>query len=361
MSIDGKYVTGEGSFFGGSNSYFKSIQLGQVVVASKDVDNKIVQIPVTQTDPNQKFRDEAFNIDPYIVKCRISGNNFDTPIGNDNELPNCYPLIPKFGAPIPKKNEMVLLFMTSPEDRYSDRYYIGPITSDITQINKQTLLAGATTNLTSGYYNNLTNPTKNEETKGIYSEYDNENTFVINGRNNADIVFKDSEVLIRAGKFVENDSKKFNKINPAYIQVKNGFTFTDNTNNVAVALSGIGSPSKPNKISVNNIVADKINLLTYNGSPTFDLTNRDLINNKTPYITDDELNTILTTAHPMVFGDVLLEYLIALRQAFQSHIHNAYGAAPPTDNINVGSSVSAFGIKAAELENKMLSKNIRIN
>ena len=69
--------------------------------------------------------------------------------------------------------------------------------------------------------------------------------------------------------------KEFNNVNPAYIQIKNGFNYTDNINNAIVAISGIGTPSKPKKISVNNIVADKINLLTYNGSPNFNLTERD--------------------------------------------------------------------------------------
>ena len=361
MSIDGKFGSNEGTFFGGPKSYFQSIQVGTVELSSRSNDGEYTPVTVDQTNPIQKQKDLVFNSDPYVIRCSISGNDFDTPEKDKTKLANCFPLMPKFGAPIPKVGESVIIFLTNPNDKYTDRFYIGPIISDLTSLNNQQLLGGSTTSLSFGYYKDPNRLTNNEKSKGIYSEYDYDNTFVINGRNNADIVFKNSEVLIRAGKFVENKSNEFNKINPAYIQVKNGFTFTDDINNAVVSITGFGTPSKPKKISVNNIVADKINLLTYNGSPTFDLTNRDLINNKTPYITDDELNTILTTAHPLVFGDILLEYLVALRLAFQNHVHNHFGAEIPTDRKDKGSSVQDFRKLATELETKMLSKNIRIN
>lgn len=349
MSIDSKFSTGESSFFGSPKSYFKSMQFAVVELSGKDDNGNVVAIPVNQTNPVQKFNDEAFNADPYIIRCRISGNDYDNAQGDKYQLPNCYPLMPKFGAPIPKVGEVVLVFMFGPDERYSDRFYIGPITSDLRKINKQSIFAGATANLITGFYKDVPTITNDENTKGVYSEYDNDNTFAINGRNNADIVFKNSEVLLRAGKFVQGNTKQFNNQNPAYIQIKSNVNIKESESD------------EVKNVSVNNIVADKINLLTYNGSPNFDLTNRDLINNKTPYITDTELNKIINEAHPLVFGDVLLEYLVALRKAFENHIHNQFGAAPPTDNIQKGSSVQDFKKLATNLETKMLSKNIRIN
>jgi len=361
MSIDGKFGTGEGTFFGAPKSFFQSIQIGTVVLSSRGENGEYTPVTVDQTNPIQKQKDLVFNTDPYIIRCYIAGNEFDTPEKDTTKLPNCFPLMPKFGAVIPKVGESVIIFLTNPDDKYTDRFYIGPITSNLTSLNKQSLYGGSISSLSFGFYKDPIRLTNNEKSKGIYPEYDDDNVSTLYGRNNADIVFKNSEVLIRAGKFVENKPDEFNKTNPAYIQVKNGFTFKDDLNNAIVAISGFGAPSKPKKISVNNIVADKINLLTYNGSPTFDLTNRDLIKNKTPYITDDELNNILNTAHPMVFGDILLEYLIALRQAFQNHVHNHFGAEIPTDRKDKGSSVQDFKKLATELETKMLSKNIRIN
>ena len=345
MSNGSKFVTGQPSAFGGGNSYFKNMQLAEVVAVGT--------VSVNQTDTTQKNKDLIFNSDPYIIRCRVIGSNYDNSKPIDENLSNCFPLIPKHLSPIPKIGEYVLIFMYGPNEVYGDRFYIGPIISNPTFFNQQTLLNGATAGLSTGIYDPEKDLSKIESVKGVYSEYDTDNTFSINGRYNADIVFKPSEILIRAGKFVENNPKEFNGINPAYVQIKNGFNYVDNTINAET--------NKTKKISVNNIVADKINLLTYNGSPNFNLTERDLLNSTTPYITDDELNTILSNAHPLVFGDVLLEYLKALRAAFDTHVHNQFGAAPPTDNKTIGKAVADFRSLAPKLESVMLSKNVRTN
>ena len=347
------YNTGRPSSFDTGTGVFKTMQLGQVEL--------VEPVVVNQTNENWKNQDLIYNSDPYIIRCRILGGEYDNSNNNNGRLPNCFPLIPKMLSPIPKVGETVLLFMYSADDRYSDRFYVGPLISNLNLIDKQTLNAGSTANLSTGFYLPQKDLSKVESVKGVYADYDSNNTYTLNGRDNADIVFKPSEVLIRAGKFISNKPLEFNNVNPAFIQIKNGFNYTDNINNAIVAITGSGKKSKPQKISVNNIVADKINLLTYDGSPNFNLTERDLVNSTTPYITDDEMNTILSTAHPLVFGDVLLEYLKALRSAFDSHIHNHFGMAPPTDNVTLGASVSQFRILAPKLESKMLSKNIRIN
>lgn len=341
-----------------SNTGFKTMLLAEVVLVGT--------VPVNQTDPSKKNKDLIFNSDPYIIRCRIVGNDYDSIISNNQDLANCFPLMPKFNAPIPKLGETVLLFLSDYNDRYSDRFYIGPIISNFKSLDKQTLAAGSTANLSTGLYLPQKDISKLESAKGIYAEYDTDNTMVIQGRNNSDVVFKNSEVLIRAGKFVENKPEEFNQVNPAYVQIKNGFNYSDeNTKNTTVtsyfAPGGAEIAPTTKKISVNNIVADKINLLTHNGSPTFNLTNRDLVNNTTPYITDAELNKILNEAHPLVFGDVLLEYLKAFRSAFENHVHNKFGAAPPTDNITQGNSVNDFKTLAPKLEGVMLSKNVRTN
>jgi hypothetical protein len=341
MGIDNKFATGQASSGNGSVGAFKNFQLAEVITVGI--------VPVNQTNDALKNKDLIFNADPYIIRCRIIGGNYDNVITNNGLLPNCFPLMPKMVSPIPKVGEYVLVFMFGPDEKYGDRFYVGPIISNPTKYNKQTLIDGATDGLSVGIYTPERDLSKVESIKGVYADYDTNNTYSLNGRDNADIVFKPSEVLIRAGKFIENKPKEFNGVNPAYIQIKNGFNLVND------------ATSKTEKISVNNIVANKINLLTYNGSPNFNLTERDLINNTTPYITDDEMNTILSTAHPLVFGDILLEYLKALRSAFDSHIHNNFGMAPPTDNVTLGASVSQFRILAPKLETTMLSKNIRIN
>jgi hypothetical protein len=51
----------------------------------------------------------------------------------------------------------------------------------------------------------------------------------------------------------------------------------------------------------------KINLTHENGSPRFNLTNQDNL------ISDSELDKMLSEAHQLPFGDVLLEYLRLLK------------------------------------------------
>lgn len=339
MSL-GKFNSGKKNPFDEKLDRFSNIKLAEVVYVGK--------LPVNQTDNNQKNIDTIFNADPYIVKCRIIGSNYDNKISDVRNLPNCHPLLPKFNAVIPKVGETVIVFMLSEEEKFSDRFYIGPIISNSSEIKKQTKFEGATQNLSTSILSPQKDLSKIESVRGVYSEYDNEDNVIIQGRDNTDIVFKKSEVLIRGGKFIENDPLTFNQTNPAYIQIKSDFEIVD------------GEEIK--KISVNNIVANKINLLTYDdGSPQFNLTERNLKEGTTPYITNEELDRILNEAHPLVFGDVLLEYLIAFRKAFQFHAHNKLGANPPTDRVDISNAVETFEKLAPKLESTMLSKNIKIN
>ena len=107
-------------------------------------------------------------------------------------------------------------------------------------------------------------------------------------------------------------------------------------------------------------MGSKINLITHkDGTPRFNQ-NGNLINQDTQ-ISDEKILEILETAHPLPFGDLLVQYLILLKNAFLNHVHN-YNGIPPTD-LTVGTTlpVKEFNSKAEDLENRMLSKNIRIN
>ena len=75
-----------------------------------------------------------------------------------------------------------------------------------------------------------------------------------------------------------------------------------------------------------------------------------------------EMTRILTEAHQLPFGDVLLEYLKLMKDALFSHVHNGSGN-PPTDLTISGNkqALAAFKSKADSLEKAMLSRNVRIN
>jgi hypothetical protein len=324
---------GNSKFFGQKNVYESNqntlnlVQLGEVI----SVD-----------DPNYLGR----------IKVRIKGSTNrggDDGVSDEN-LPWCFPLIPKLLSVQPKVKEAVYIFIFNFNKEHADRMYIGPIISQPQQLNFDPYYISALR----GFSFRNVNPTTSVETipelRGIFP--DNEDVS-IQGRFNTDITQKNNEVLLRAGKFEYSTpssnnpfSIKFNKETQGYIQIKNGVVIKKATKN-----------EKAQTGTVINAVANKINLLTHkDGNPRFDLTNQDNL------ISDDVLEEILQEAHQLPFGDVLLEYLILLKEALLYHVHNGSGN-PATDLTTSGNkqAIAAFKAKADELEKAMLSKNIRIN
>jgi len=243
------------------------------------------------------------------------------------------------------------------DEKFNDRFYIGPIISSSIKLNKDNSIT-ALSNFVDGTSNTAPSITPN----GVY---ENKQNVVIEGRENTDIIQRTNEVLIRAGKFKFNDKGKpltFNNTNPGYIQIKSDFNI-------------IETNKKTNKVttkkgSVTNIVANRINLLSYDGSPNFSsekpgmgltkVTKRDEEGNVIAnYIDDEQLEEILKGAHQLVFGDILVEYLVLMRKALLGHHHNT-GVACDHDVLGE-KEVAQFTFAAEILEEAMLSKNIRIN
>lgn len=317
-----KSTRGDKNPYQGLNK-LKNISLGEVI----DVN-----------DPNYLGR----------IKVRIKGSRNkggDDGIA-DSDLPWAFPMIPKHLAIKPRLGEAVFVFVIDESVKHADRLYVGPINSQPQYLERDpyyfTALAGFTFGSEQPNINVRTIP----EIIGVFP---NEDDVSIQGRYNTDITQKKNEVLIRAGKFtVTNPTTqnpygfKFNGNTQGYIQIKNDVVVQPETNQ---------------KGTVTNIVSNKINLLTHdNGSPRFNLADQEML------ITDDELANILKEAHQVPFGDILLQYLILLKNAFLNHVHNGNGN-PPTDLNASGNqlSVKAFSDNAKALEATMLSKNIRIN
>jgi hypothetical protein len=287
--------------------------------------------------------------DPYSlgrIKVSIGGpaNKGGDSESTIDELPWCYPMLQKFFISTPKVGELVFVMYPDESKKHSYRLYFGPILSSPTNLEYEDGNSTALTPFefaTQGEYKPISSV---PALKGVYPT----NTDIaIQGRYNTDLIFKKNQILIRAGKFVEvaeNQNNpygvQFNDVNPAYIQIKNDIKIT-----------------QENSVSAVNIVANKINLLTHkDGSPRFNLANQE------DQLNDEELLKILQTAHPLPFGDILIQYLILLKNAFQNHVHSSNGT-PPCD-LTIGGQglpVKEFQDKSKDLENRMLSKNIQIN
>ena len=139
--ISNLFNNNEKSHNAGGNNKFQIIQFAEVISTEKVKPNK--------NDPAQEARDKRYNADPHIIRCKIVGSKFDTPY-DDANLPNCFPLTPKHNNIIHKKGEYVILFLLSENDRYSDRFYIGPIISTPLKLSNETLFGGATAGLSIG-------------------------------------------------------------------------------------------------------------------------------------------------------------------------------------------------------------------
>jgi hypothetical protein len=328
MPLEGtnKNTTGRKNVYE-TNDWYRSLKVGEVV----SVD-----------DPNYLGR----------IKVRIKGpisRGGDDSIGDD-DLPWCFPMIPKHLSTQPKIKEAVFIFTFSSDKQHTDRMYIGPIISQPQQLNYDPYYITALAGFSFGSQAPKVSINTIPQLKGVFP---NPQDVSIQGRYNTDITQKNNEIVIRAGKFVTSTPDKnnpfpftFNAGTQAYLQIKNDVVVVPKTE-TQDAVKG----------SVTNIVSSKINLLTHaDGSPRFMLTNQDNL------ISDDELASILSDAHQLPFGDILLEYLRLMKDALFAHVHNGNGN-PPTDLTISGNkqSLGEFKKRADDLEKAMLSKNIRIN
>lgn len=347
MSIDNKYSSGKENIFNLGNK-FKSIVIGEVVAVGKITPS---------TDPKKRKKDERFNADRHAIRVKIPGLMYDSN-SSIEDLPNCFPLLPKHLNFIPELNEQVMVILPEENSKGADRYYIGPFISNETKFSGDYADTTSSANKKYGLTESNEDIDRITPAKGIY---ENPKHVVIDGRNNTDIIQRDAEILIRAGKFVQNNPKQFNEQNPGYFQIKYNQTFSEQKlNNFGVG-DGETKDIESKNVTVTNIVSNKINLLTYDDKDTYDLTYVDETSNgAAKYINDDEMNNILNYAHPLVFGDILIEYLKLLREALTNHVHQIN--KPPSKNEGSEDGTMFNFIKRAdELEKAMLSKNIRIN
>lgn len=288
------------------------------------------------------------------IKIRIKGE--DDAITNVNDLPWCFPMIPKYLGITPQIGEAVLVFIWDKDLKYSDRLYIGPIISQLQNLEYDPYYFSAQAGFSFGVQTPKIAHSTIPTAKGVFG---NKKDIVLQGRENTDLIFKKNEVLLRAGKFVKKNKKEKNQISNNEVE-KNGLNFEFNVNTqgyIQIKYDAILSNenNKEERGSVTNIVANKINLLTHvNSSPRFNVTNQDNL------ISDEELIKINKEAHPLVFGDVIAQWMILAENAILNHWHNG---STPTDLTGAGQKmpISEFKQKASQLRSQMLSHNIKIN
>jgi hypothetical protein len=307
--------------------------------------------------------------DVISVEDPCEGNRIKVSIpGVDNneldKLPFCFPLLPKHLLIRPKVGEKVLVLFQKDNTRHSLMFYIGPI---VMQDYMLDFAPGKVTNAgravistdrisrpeldEKGSKNKLMGPeeapSRNPDNIGAIpkpqknsdSDYPD---VILRGRGNSDIVLKDDEVQIRCG-FKKNphdvklkERLKFNPVDLGYIQMK-----------YKPEKDGKGQEIK----SSINIVADRINLISHDStSPALGASD---LGDPEKLISDEAMEKIYQKAHPLPYGDDLVEFLKEFVRVFNEHSHPYHMMPPRLSSANV-SAISG------NLDN-MLSKTIRIN
>jgi len=403
---------------------------------------------------------------------KTKSNTIYAKIKGERESLPATPLVPMYLTSLPKVGEKVLLFQfdyksTTSRDKFtSKRLWIGPVISQPNKLSEDD--ANSSSNVFTDGQSKLKDP---QIENGVVGDQED---IVLQGRYNTDIIQKNKEIWIRAGKSLDGDFKSFNSTNPGYIQLKYGgeelkrdvideeitenrtestdlsivvqlITYTNlevplsndlsdsnryseddinrtevyiyvydvknknilinslidtnsytgsNSRNQALEAAknyintqttgkvyrikseatdliksyggtdNIFTNAKTKKVtkkikkvvtsltetettSVVNMVASRINLISHEGKHTFNLTDPNKL------ITLEEQEKINNEAHPIVYGDVLVEFLELVKKYVLLHVHPYHGL--PADPSQVTTDVLGFDL------NQILNKNIRTN
>lgn len=265
------------------------------------------------------------------IKVRLSPEDDKLP---DDKIQYAFPLLPKLLHIKPKIGEYVLVVLTEANNGYSNRYYIGPIISQPQFMRKDDSIINALSLYNGAYKEPDIAPSTNIDSHGAFGKDDD---VALYGRKKNDIILTDDDIRIRCGSRLTDSSVKgnvvFNRSDPAYIHLKH----TDNKRG-----------GKNNEYrSTATVVADKINLIGNQSKQPF------RTNDRVDMIGDDEMEKIITQAHQLPYGDILVDFLRLFLRAFANHTHPYPGMSPcATDEF----------IEATNYDlPKILSETVRIN
>jgi len=219
---------------------------------------------------------------------------------SNNDLPWCYPLIPKFIHAYPQEGEIVRVFIEDIKFPERSRFWTGSVISQPHKIGFDSIYTAlSTTNMA------VTLPERAPSTfPDAEDVFPLKTDVAIVGRVNTDVILRINEIHIRAGKHENNNILKLNTKNPGQISI-------------------IYEPEKgtDNYYSNTIIASDKIALISHKGNPQF----------KAAKLTSDDRNNIYENAHPIARADVLVEALNVIRTALITHIHG-YSNLPADKN-----------------------------
>ena len=265
-----------------------------------------------------------------------------------SDLPYAFPCLPKTLQSVPKVGECALVITAQKGNGKSQRYYIGPIVSQMQEMEyaPYNYGVGKANSLLDGAIIGPRKPINQYAvTDGAFPD---KNDVALIGRKSEDIILKDGEIDLRCGirqKAYGSEDKDlvgpivFNADNPAYLQMKYGKNLMDVWGD-----------------SVVNVVADKVNLISHkNTDRNVNLVNPNSKdgNNNNPLLNNEDIKTLMMDLHQVPYGDILVKILQKMCDAITQHTH-AMSGLPPCDGTPITQ------VKAVDL-NSILSPHIRIS
>ncbi len=274
--------------------------------------------------------------DDHIIKVRLKG--IDDKV-SDKILVDCHPFLPRHLNIIPKIGEWVKILFWNNSNKQQNRDYIGPVISQPQKLKKDTETPFSTKLLS-----RVSPETSKEvlaDSKGAYPEKDD---IALQGRDNTDIIQREKgEVVIRSGKHKVDDNLKLNKDNPSFIHQK---------------------ISDDGKTTTTNIVANKINLITHDGSPTYrglvkDKNSDDIVDMFSGKIPDKIQKQINENGHSVIYGDKMVEFIELIKKFLVvfSLPYNGGAINETSPGWDILQEILKFDLN----EGSFRSKNVKIN
>lgn len=280
-----------------------------------------------------------------------------------SKIPYSFPLLPKMLHIKPKVGEAVLVIIPNDEEKNSQRFYLGPIISQPQNMLFDEFATMSATKFLNGGLSTPENSVDNIPLSADVMPKDDEISVL--GRKDSEVIISDNDIRLRCGVRVTSENKPEVTLNgrsdnnklsddgirtaPAFIKLK--------YNKEPIETEASPGELNPHTktLSTATIVADKINLISPNGDGKFYLPGNG------EAIDDKKMKDIIENAHKLPYGDVLCDFLSLFLKMYMNHTH-AYPGFPPLnadpDSVNFW---TAYNPKKEMLEDKLLSKDIRIN
>ena len=237
--------------------------------------------------------------------------------------------MPLFVRPLP--GEMVLLFLENPNDNSAARYWIGPIISSELKLKFQDYKEAV--KIFDQTQFNLNKITKNDP--NVVVAFPGQADIALQGRQDADLMLKQREAYLVAGKFNFN-SFTVNTKTPCYLDLKQydnqtGGTLT-NYSQATLQSTSVNIYSPIGKFRSSDLAQYEVNQSL------------------------SSIGAVANTLHPSVFGDELVKLLDLIIRCLLTHIHTPEKQAVSTALTKALQEYSING----KLQN-ILSNFIRIN